>query len=106
MNESFVKKNLLIIGNGVGGSRIAAYFNKEHKNAFAITVVTPFMDYQEVSLLMTNIVGEGFPTDSKRQPWHTPVREDGVNYIIASCIELTNSQAKLSDSSEWLSTSL
>lgn len=88
------KKRVLIIGNGVAGSQTAAILAKNPK--LAVIVLTPF-DFMEVSLNMTLVVASA-PTGDKdklfeQKALHELVREDGVEYTIGKCTNLSNNKA-------------
>eukprot|EP01034_Spumella_vulgaris_P031146 gene31146-38489_t len=90
MSKVIATKRVLVIGYGAAGSQLTAQLAKNKK--YAITVVTPF-DYQEVSLFMTKAVAMGAAEHSKII--FPLLREDRVDYVIDSCVSLTNTTATL-----------
>jgi len=96
MTTPLVKKNLVVIGNGVAGTRVAAQIAARKESDFSTTVIAP-LEYHEIPFGMTNLIGEGVPTEAKRNPWTSPlVQEEGVTYIKATATALTNNQVTLS----------
>ena len=89
-----VKKQVLVIGYGGGGSQVTAALAKDRN--CKVTVITPF-NYQEVMLRMTKVLPAG-PTEHEKALYPL-VREEGVDYIIDSCTQLTDTSATVSNGS-------
>lgn len=76
--------SVVIIGNGVAGSQLAAALNKLKK--YDITVVTPF-PYQEVPINLSSVVAAG--PEAHKSSLFANVQEDNVKYVVGMCTELT-----------------
>lgn len=83
-------KNVLVIGNGIGGSQFTARLRGEllklkKEKDISITVLTP-LQYSEISLQMTMIVAAG--PKAHEGAIFPPFNEDGVEYVYDGCQEL------------------
>eukprot|EP01041_Mallomonas_annulata_P001491 gene1491-2872_t len=88
--ERSEKFRVVIVGYGIAGTQVTALLSaiitKEHKEKdVEITVLTP-IDYNEVSLPMTNVLATG-PIEHNKVIFPL-LREDHVNYVIGSCAQL------------------
>jgi NADH dehydrogenase FAD-containing subunit len=90
-DSSLLKKKLVIIGNGVAGSQLAA--NMAKKNKYEVIMVTPF-DYHEISVNMTKVVATG--PEEHNEALHALVKEDNVTYKIGCCKDLKQKHVVMS----------
>eukprot|EP01041_Mallomonas_annulata_P011310 gene11310-23664_t len=91
------KGRVLIVGNGIGGSKVTAVLAamvRKNKKDVSITVLTP-LNYNEVSLSMTNVVATG--ASEHNAIIHPLVKEDDVTYVIGSCKQLNERSVVTSD---------
>lgn len=89
------KKKVVIIGNGVAGSKAAAQLAKIGK--YDITVVTP-VQFHEVPLKMTKVIATG--SEVHNGTIFDLVKEDGVTYEFATCTNIEGNTASLSNGTQ------
>lgn len=90
-----VRRNVVIVGNGVAGSQLAAALSKIDK--YNVSVITPF-PYQEASVSMTSVVATG--PQHHEHALFPLVKEDNVTYVIGTCTELRSGAAIVSNNQE------
>jgi len=89
------KKRVLVIGYGGAGSQATAHLAKNPN--LRVTVVTPF-DFMEVTLCTAKFLGLKEKVEEEHDKYMFPLlKEDNVEYVIASCTSLSNSSATLSN---------
>lgn len=89
------KKRVLVIGYGGAGSQATAHLAKNPN--LRVTVVTPF-DFMEVTLCTAKFLGLKEKVEEEHDKYMFPLlKEDNVDYVIASCTSLSNSSAALSN---------
>mmetsp|Transcript_20996 Transcript_20996/g.19133 ORF Transcript_20996/g.19133 Transcript_20996/m.19133 type:complete len:384 (+) Transcript_20996:51-1202(+) len=94
MSSNLIKKKVIIIGNGLAGSRLAAKLAKNTN--LDIIVITPF-DFIEIPLRMTKLIATGLNDYNKNI--YPLIQEDNVEYKIDVVTNLSSSSVTLKSGS-------